>query len=163
MKTNLNLSLTGISPMTLRAGHSTVRRGSNLTTATRESSAQPTHRPNGRVNLRQPGLLPPPTSAATLPQPAPFHTRHQTPARRFRVRAGAVDRDYLRAARAAEMAAWHAASPSDPGRLHAERKSRTEEFVFSSILTLALAGVIWGLADSAPLQTFVSFVRQLIG
>jgi hypothetical protein len=115
------------------------------------------------VNLRQPGLLPPPTSAITLPQPAPFHTRHQTPARRFRVRAGAVDRDYLLAARAAEMAAWHAASPSDTGRLHAERNSRTEEFVFSSILTLALAGVIWGLADSAPLQTFVSFVRQLIG
>jgi hypothetical protein len=119
------------------------------------------------VDLRQPGLLSPPISAATLPQPAPFHTRHQTPARSFRVRAGAVDREYLRAARAAEMAAWHAASPSDPGPSHSERKSRTEEFVFRLIFTLALAGVIWGLVESESLenglQQFVSFVRQLMG
>lgn len=92
------------------------------------------------------------------------------PARTFRVRAGAANRDYLRVVRAAEMAAWNSASPSDATLLRAEkieRKSRAEEFAFNVILALALAGVVWGLAGSAPLtsglQSFVSLVRQLVG
>jgi len=156
--------------MASHAGRSAGRRVSNVTTATRESSTQPERRQTFRADLRKPGLLHPPLSAATLPQPAPFHTRHLTGARTFRVRVGAENRDYRRAIRAAEMTAWNAAPPFDASLLRTEkteRRSRAEELAFNVILALALAGVIWGLADSAllanGLQRVVSLMREWVG
>lgn len=156
--------------MTSHTARSAGRHVSNRTTATRESSVQPERRRTFRADLRKPGLLHPPPSTATLPQPAPFHTRHQTVARTFRVRVGAEDRNYRRAVRTAEMTAWNAAPPSDARLLRAEktkRRSRAEELAFNLILALAFAGVIWGLADSASLanglQSVVSFMREWIG
>lgn len=157
--------------MTSHAGRSAGRRVSNLTTATRESSAQPERRQTFRADLRKPGLLHPPPSAATLPQPAPFGAHRRTPARTFRVRAAAANREYHRAVRAAEMVAWNAASPSDTtlfrAAVAAAQFSRTEKLAFNVIFILALVGIVWGLADSVRFvdgwQQFVALVRHLIG
>lgn len=170
MKTNLNSSLTGTPPMTSRPGRSTVRRASNLTTATHESSAQPERRPTFRANLRKPGLLHPPPSATTLPQPAPFHLRCQSPVRALRVRLAPGEHKHQITSHAAGIIPGNVLLPVDsnsPQNRSTTGASRWEEFIFQVILALALFGVIQGLAGLKPLagglNSFVSLVRHWVG
>jgi hypothetical protein len=82
--------------------------------------------------------------------------------------------DKLRASRRAivdaELEAWNAMGPSDTALIRAEKvmeKSRGEEFAFGVIFTLALIGVLWGMAQfmgwTDSLAQFVGFARQLLG
>jgi hypothetical protein len=115
------------------------------------------------ANFRKPGLLYPSQTVLTLPSPAPFTTRFHNPSRR-------ATREYRRSLRAAEMAAWEAATPSTDASLKAQTASTAspaEERMFTLLLVLSLAGVVWGLSESARFveiwQQFVALVRQVIG
>lgn len=118
------------------------------------------------ASLQKPGLLHPHRPGLALPSPAPFTAR---PTGFHR---GTATREYRRTVRAAELAAWEAATPSASAQLRAAateaaRTSPAEQRVFALLMVLAFAGIAWGLADTYRFVErwphFVAFVRQLLG
>ena len=80
-----------------------------------------------------------------------------------------TNRAYLRALRAAEMAAWQepAPRPARPPRLPAPTRSTAEGRLFAVLSALALGSVLHGLLTSGEFvlrwDRLVALVRQLLG
>lgn len=120
-----------------------------------------------KTNFRKRGLVYPSQATLAFPNSAPFVTRFR-PAP-YRTLTPAATREQRRALRAAEQAAWEAASPATELRAQAARAaedSPAEKFLFSVLLALAAAGVAWGLLTSLHLverwPAFAAGVRHLL-
>lgn len=120
------------------------------------------------TNLRKPGLLYPSQTTLALPSPVPFTTRFRPAPRRPALRP--TTRELRRAARAAELAAWEAATPNAQLRAHAHaavQDTPAEKRAFALLAILAGAGILWGAASMFQLverwPAFVATMRQLAG
>ena len=119
------------------------------------------------ANFRKPGLLYPSQSTLALPAPAPFVTRFRPAPRRI---TRETAKKYRRAFRAAEQAAWDAATPAAQLRAHATtsvQDTPAEKFAFAALTVLAALGIVWGLVNMFHLverwPDIIASVRALIG